>query len=246
MRYFFVAIWFLFLGLGSLQAAECPSPSQIETALKKVFPRAKNFKVIKVSPSSLPGFCEAVVGSGGPFKNVIYVDQKGEYAFLGQLVNLKTGENLTRKRVMELSKLTPSQMKELEKYVAFTAGKGPKTVYLITDPDCPFCKKLEKTLSELIAEGKITVKVILMPLERLHPKAKEKCVALICDKKGFAELMAGYTSTNQCEEGKKKVEEAQKYLASLGIRGTPALVLPDGRILRGALPKEKLVELLGL
>jgi len=224
----------------------CPTPQKVEGALKKAFPRARNLKVQKVSKSPVAGFCEAVVSTGGPFKNIIYVDEKGEYAFLGQLLNLKTGENLTRKRVMELSKLKPEQVKKLEELVAFTEGKGKKVVYLVTDPDCPFCKRLEKTLLELIKEGKITVKVVFMPLERLHPKAKEKAIAITCDRKGLAELLAGYTSTNQCTEGKEKVEKAQKYLASLGIRGTPALILPDGRILRGALPRPQIEKFLSL
>ncbi len=237
-----------FFSMGTLaQAASCPSASDLEAALKKAFPRARNIKVEKVGPSKqLPGFCEAVIGSGGPFKSIIYVDQKGNYALLGQLINLKTGQNLTREKIMELSKLKPEQLKKLEKLVAFTAGKGKKTVYLVTDPDCPFCKRLEGTLDEFIKEGKLTVKVILFPLERLHPKAKEKCVAIICDQKGWEELKVGYTSTNQCEEGKKKIAEAQKYLASLGIRGTPALILPDGRLIRGALPKDRLSKILGL
>ena len=237
---------FLFLAAALCGASTCPSPAEVEAGLKKLFPRARKLSISRVSPSPVPGFCEAVIDTGGPFKNVVYVDSGGRFAFLGQLVDLKQGENLTRKRLQELSRLSPAKLKELEKLVAFTAGKGGKSVYLITDPDCPFCKRLEKTLYELINEGKLTVKVILMPLEKLHPKAKEKCVAIICDGKGFPELMAGYTSTNQCEEGRRKVEEARKYLASLGIRGTPVLVLPDGRLLRGAVPKERLVKLLGI
>ena len=244
---FLATLAFLFLFSLSTQAAGCPEAAKVEAALKKAFPRAKNLKVEKISPSkSVKGFCEAVVSVGGPFKNVIYVDKSGEFALLGQLIDLKTGENLTRKKVTELSKLKPEQIKKLEKLVAFTVGKGPKTVYLVTDPDCPFCKRLEATLDEFIKEGKLTVKVILFPLERLHPKAKEKCVAIICDHKGWDELRAGYTSENQCEEGKKKVKEAQEYLFSLGIRGTPGLILPDGRIIRGALPKDRLAKTLGL
>jgi len=242
-----VMLLFTFLSAGLALGAKCPSAPEIEKALKKTFPRARNLKVEKVSPSKeLAGFCEAVISSGGPFKNIIYVDHQGKYALLGQLLNLKTGENLTRQKIMALSRLKPEQVKKLDELVAFTVGKGPKTAYLITDPDCPFCKKLESTLDEFLKEGKLTLKVVLFPLERLHPKAKEKCVAIICDRKGWEELRSGYTSTNQCEEGQKKIEAAQKYLSSLGIRGTPALVLPDGRIIRGALPKERLAKMLGL
>ncbi len=247
MRRIVFLVWlFLFSFTFSAWAAKCPSAQEVKKGLEKLFPRASQLTVESVKPSKVPGFCEAVLHAQGPFRNIVYVDQKGRYAFIGQLLDLKEGQNLTRKRLIELSKLTKEQLKKLDSLVAFVEGKGPKTIYLITDPDCPFCKKLEKTLQELIKEGKVTVKVIMFPLERLHPKAKEKAISIICDKKGLAELLAGYTSSNQCEEGKKKVEEAQRFLGSLGVRGTPTMVLSDGRMLRGALPKAQLEKELGL
>ncbi len=243
----FLQVLTFWLCLGaSVWAGQCPSGEEVLNKLKKLFPRADQFQIESIKPSTVPGFCEVVLKSKGPFRNIIYVDQKGRYAFLGQLIDLEKGQNLTRQKIITLSKLTPEQLKKLDSLVAFTAGEGPKTLYLITDPDCPFCKKLEKTLQELIKEGKITVKVILFPLERLHPKAKEKSIAIICDKKGFEGLLIGYTSSNQCEEGKKKVKEAQKYLFSLGIRGTPTIILTNGKMLRGALPKVQLEKELGL
>lgn len=48
-----------------------------------------------------------------------------------------------------------------------------------------FVKKAENVLDQLVKEGKISVKVVLYPLEALHPQAKSKAIALICDKKGF-------------------------------------------------------------
>jgi len=235
-----------FLLVNASWASTCPSAEKLEQILKKIFPKAKNLKVEKIQKSPLSNLCEAIISTGGPFKNIFYVDTKGNYLLLGQLFSLKTGQNLTREKIIALSKLTPQQLERLETLVAFKEGKGKKEIYLVTDPDCPFCKRLEKVLQELINEEKITVKVIFLPLDRLHPRAKEKAIAIICDRKGFGELLVGYTSSNQCPEGKTKVEEAQKFLFSLGIRGTPVLILPDGRILQGAIPKKQLEKFLGI
>ena len=234
------------LALGGQALAGCPAGQEVQKALSAMFPRAKGLRVEQVRKAPAPGFCEVILGTKGPFKNVVYVDESGRFAFLGQLVDLKKKRNLTRATVAELSRLTPAQMKRIEELVAFSEGRGGKTVYLVTDPDCPFCKRLEKTLIELVKEGKVTVKVLLMPLDRLHPKAKEKAVAVVCDGKGLEALATGYTSANQCEAGKKRVEETQRFLGELGIRGTPAMILPDGRILRGALPRQEIEKQLGL
>ena len=40
--------------------------------------------------------------------------------------------------------------------------------------------------------GEIQVRVLMFPLDS-HPKAKLKCVSVICDKKSFEDLDNGYT-----------------------------------------------------
>ena len=242
----FFVFFLSFYCFASAEKNDCPAPDKIVAGLIKTFPRAKELKIESVSPSKISGFCEVVTSFGGPFKNIIYVDKQAKYCFIGQLIDLEKGENITKKRISELTKLSQEQIKKLEEFVAFTVGNSTKSLFFIIDPDCPFCKRLEKTLSELVKSNKVSIKVILMPLERLHPKAKAKSIALICDKKGWNELVSGYDSDNQCDQGKKKVENTIKFLSSLGIRGTPTLILSDGRIIRGALSKSRLVKILGL
>ena len=234
------------LFLSSFLWAACPPKEKITQDLLKVFPRLKTVQIQKIRPSKVPGFCEVVLTLRGRKKSIFYVDENGRFAFLGQLVDFKTGENLTRKHLEELNRLSLKDLAAIEKVVAFTTGEGKKVVYLVTDPDCPFCKRLEKTLSELIKGGQLQVKVILYPLGLLHPQAKKKCVAIICDKKGWEGLISGYISENQCEEGLKKIEETRKLMVQLGIRGTPTLILPDGRVIRGARSKEELKQKIGL
>jgi len=231
--------------LCSEKGLSCPSKEAVQAGLLKVNPRYKLIHVEAVKPSSIPGFCEVIINFAGR-KNVFFVDQKGRYAFLGQLLDLKKGENLTRQLVMDLNRLKPADLLALDSVVAFTAGKGTKTVYFVTDPNCPFCKKMEGVLSSLIEEGKITVKVILYPLEKLHPSSKKEAVAIICDQKGWDGLVNAYISENQCKEGQEKVAAAQRVLRQFHVRGTPVLILSDGRMVQGARSKTEIEKILGL
>jgi thiol:disulfide interchange protein DsbC len=48
-------------------------------------------------------------------------------------------------------------------------GKGERVIAVFSDPDCPFCRRLETELDKL---DNVTLYTFLYPLEGLHPEAK--------------------------------------------------------------------------
>jgi thiol:disulfide interchange protein DsbC len=92
--------------------------------------------------------------------------------------------------------------------------------------------------------GELQVKVLLFPL-KFHKGAKEECISIICDKKGLEGLKSRYRSKNQCEEGKKLINDTVRFLQSKGITGTPTYIFSDGRFQSGVLSKDKLHKRLG-
>lgn len=80
----------------------------------------------------------------------------------------------------------------------------------------------------------------------MHKGAREQCVAVICDKKGFDDLENGYKSDNQCAEGVKLVDGSIALLSSKGITGTPTYLFADGRFQSGVLEPDVLRQRLGL
>jgi thiol:disulfide interchange protein DsbC len=90
----------------------------------------------------------------------------------------------------------------------------------------------------------VQVKVLMFPLA-MHKGAREQCVAVVCDKKGFDDLEGGYTSGNQCAEGAKLVDDTMAFLAGKGVTGTPTYIFPDGRMQSGVLEAEALRQRLG-
>ena len=228
----------------SLQAAagKCPSKAAAKEALKKTFNR--NLEVTKVSESAVKGLCEVLVRLGGQTR-IVYTDSGAKYILAGQIYRASDRANITKERMAELNRFTQAEMKTLDSLVAFTVGSGKKTFYLVTDPMCPFCKRAEKIIDPLIKEGKIRVKFLLFPL-RFHKGAKEKCISIICDKKGYEGFKTGYQSKNQCEQGKNKVESTIKFLQSKGITGTPTYIFEDGRYHSGVMQKDALLKRLGI
>jgi thiol:disulfide interchange protein DsbC len=80
----------------------------------------------------------------------------------------------------------------------------------------------------------------------MHKGAREACVAVVCDKKGFDDLEGGYTSENQCAEGAKKVDDTIALLSGKGVTGTPTYIMPDGRMQSGVLEADALRQRLGI
>ncbi len=216
------------------QSSECPKLEDLQKTLDTI---QKGINLEKISKSPISGLCEVVVKISDTDKGIFYTDPQGKYILTGNIIELSTRKNLTGERLAFLNKkvLPKETLTELEKVVAFSVGNSPNYVYFITDPDCPFCKKAETILDELIKAGKLSVKVIFFPLEPIHPQAKAKSVAILCDKKGFEGLKAGYLSNNQCEAGKKLVEDSIKLMQKIGVRGTPTFVFPDGEMKSGVL-----------
>lgn len=225
---------------GFISASDCPKVEELQKALDNI---QRGLVLEKIERSPIAGLCEVVVKLTETERALFYTDSKGQYVLSGHIIELSTKKNLTSEKVAMLNKrvLSKEMLGELDRVVAFTWGNAGKSLYFITDPDCPFCKQAEAILEELVKGGKLTVKVIFYPLEAIHPKAKAKSVAIICDNKGYEGLKTGYQSKNQCPTGIKKVEESIALMKRLGIRATPTFVFPDGEVKSGVMSPEAIL-----
>ncbi len=226
----------------SVAAGRCPSIDKIRPAIKKTFKR--DLKVKSVQPSEMPGLCQVNIKMRGQ-NRIIYTDSQGSYLMTGQVFRVSDGINITREALASLNRLSPDDMKRINRLTAFSAGSGKKIVYLVTDPQCPFCKRAESILSSLVDSKEITLKVLLFPL-RFHKGAKEECISIICDDRGLDGLRNRYRSENQCAVGTRKVEDTVSFLQQRGITATPTYIFPDGTYHSGVLSENILRNKLGL
>ncbi len=222
----------------------CPKITDVQTKLSQTFKRPLEVK--NITPIHVLGLCEVQVVFGGR-NQILYVDPENRYYFLGQLVDTVERKNLTRETLNKLNRFSPEDLKKLHELVAFSIGPedAPKSVYVVTDPKCPFCKKAEAILEKLANDGLLRIHFVLFPLPS-HKDAKEICISIICDKKGLEEFKSGYRSENQCEEGTKQVVETMRFLSKHGISGTPSYIFPDGSFHSGVLQREALMKRLKL
>ncbi|MDA8162938.1 MAG: DsbC family protein [Desulfobacteraceae bacterium] len=242
-----MSVFFVFLslitGLGaSFAAGPCPQPDAIQKAVTGIFKKA-DIKVIKISPSPAPGICEVQLKLNGQ-TGIVYADAKGGFLLAGQMFRTSDGKNLTQEEAAALNRFSPDDMKNLAALTAFKIGKG-KVVYLVTDPQCPYCKKAEEVIVPMAEAGQLELRVLLFPLP-FHKGAKEEAISIICDNKGIDGLRSQYRSDNQCAAGSKKVEDTIDFLRKKGVTGTPTYIFPDGLFHSGVLPVNELKKQLGI
>lgn len=170
---------------------------------------------------------------------IVYVDFSKKYLVQAQFTKLEElGEPAPLKKV-DVTKIP------LDGALVYGSAKAEKKVIVFSDPDCPYCKKLHDDIKGIVSKRKdIAFYIKLFPLQ-MHPEAYAKSKTVICKKstKLLDDAMAGKPLPKpDCKA--EEVDNNLKLGEELGIRGTPAIIFPDGRLLPGYLPPDALIELM--
>jgi len=197
---------------------------KVETeSLKKSFP---NLRVDNVTESPIKGLYEIVAGD-----QVFYFSPNG-YLMFGELWS-KDGKNLTADM---REKVQAEKVKSIPLDKALKIGSGPRQVIEFTDPDCPYCRKVDEILSR---RTDVTRYVFFFPLRQIHPDAEKKAQYILSQKdreKAFREVVSGALDGKPVPESGNRgamLEEMEQVAKSVGVRGTPALWI-DGTAVNGA------------
>lgn len=209
-------------------ASAAPSASETEMAdrLKELYPSTR---ITAVRQSEVSGLFEVTMG-----RNVAFTDGSGRYFVFGHLFDMREQKDLTAQRLSDINRIDFAQL-PLQDAIKTVRGDGSRKLAVFSDPDCPYCKGLEGELAKL---EDVTIYTFLYPLEGLHPEAKGKAERVWCaanPAKAWAALM----TTGKLAESPKcatPIARINQLATSLGINGTPTIILQDGSLIPGAAP----------
>jgi thiol:disulfide interchange protein DsbC len=133
----------------------------------------------------------------------------------------------------------------MDKAIVKVKGDGSRKIAIFTDPDCPYCKRLEHELAKV---SNVTVYVFLLPLPQLHPDAPRKARAVWCSadpaKAWDALMLEGQEPAAPGPECKDPIAEVAKVADAIGIRGTPGVAFANGKLVPGAIGAEQIEQYL--
>lgn len=191
-----------------------------------------------VRPSALPGLYE--VGLGSQF---LYVSADGRYVMNGDMIDLQKQVNLTETRRGQMRASAMGAFAS-EAIVYAPKQKAKRFVTVFTDVDCGYCRKLHAGMKEMNDLG-IEVRYLAFPRAGVGSASHEKAVSIWCakDRKKAMDLAKSGTDPTPatCEN---TVAKQLAFGQSLGVQGTPAIVLDDGRMVPGYVPPQRLAQML--
>ncbi len=225
------------LGLcsGLLSAVSASADADTDKFKLKLVSQLPEFTIDDVKSSPIAGLYEVTMGG-----ETVLISADGKYLLTGDLIEVATRTNLSEKRRGKkiLSALEQAGEKDM---IVIGPSKAKHTITVFTDVDCPYCAKLHNEVPELTKAG-IKVRYLLYPRAGVGTETYKRSVAVWCAKDrikavGIAKS-GGALDMKTCDN---PVAGNIKLGQSLGVTGTPTIVLDSGQILPGYVPAEKLV-----
>lgn len=210
--------------------------AEVNTAITQALPQYKINSTEFHSGSGL----YTVALKDGP---ILHVTADGKYFVAGDMYHVDNGtvENETEQaKLAKIETLPESQM------IVYKAEQEKAHITVFTDVDCAYCRMLHKEVSKLNEMG-VTVRYLAYPRAGIGSDSYKKMVSIWCSDDPKAWL-------TKAKEGNKVPENtcvnpvaADFNLGnSVGVRGTPSIILGNGKFIPGYLSAEALAKELGL
>ena len=229
MKSFFTLVFALLFQIQLAHADVAGMKAKIE----KMFPREK---IIEITKTPYFGLYEIAFSD-----SIVYTDESMRYFFSGNIFDGKTMKNLTEERARKLYAVKFDSL-PLQYALKEVKGNGSRKLAVFTDPNCPYCKRLEKEIEKL---KDVTVyRFVLAILPGSPEKAKNIWCAPDRNRAWHAALVDGITPPKSRPCDMKGLDETAKAAEKLGINGTPALIFADGEMNPGYMPADELEKML--
>jgi thiol:disulfide interchange protein DsbC len=224
----------LLLATGPAQAQEAAPADVTKRVQASVARLDPNLKVDGVRTTPVAGVYEVAIGP-----RLVYMTGDGRYLIQGGISDLEKREDLTEPRRNAIRLDVINRVSE-DQMVVFGPKDAPHTVTVFTDIDCGFCRRLHAEIGKYNANG-IRIRYLFMPRAGKGSESYKKAVGVWCAKdrqRAMTDAKAGKdVPAGDC---KNPVEEHVALAELIGINGTPALILPDGELLPGYVPADRL------
>jgi thiol:disulfide interchange protein DsbC len=197
---------------------------QVKTEIQKKL--GSNAKVRSVTASPVSGLYEVLVGN-----EIFYTDTSGKYLIQGEIIELASGKNLTELRQADLNRIKWADLSQANA-IKTVRGNGSRQLAVFSDPNCGYCKRLEKSLQQL---DNVTVYTYLIPI--LSPDSAQKSKQIWCSSdpyKTYIDWMINGISPSGKSDCTTPLDKNMAFAKTYGITGTPTLFFTDGSRFPGA------------
>jgi thiol:disulfide interchange protein DsbC len=224
--------------LGVLVLAICTSffsQAADEEAIRSKLTNMLGLKVNTIADAPLPGLVQVTTDRG-----LFYVSDDAKYLVQAHIYNIDKGMRdeteaaLASLRVKGADEFASSS-------ITYKAKDEKYVISVFTDITCGYCRKLHNEVGALNDAG-VTVQYLAFPRAGINSEVYQDMVSVWCaDDPNDALTSAkngGAVTAARCEN---KVAEQYMFGKTVGVTGTPNIVLPNGEVIPGYLPATQIV-----
>ncbi len=189
----------------------------------------------RLSPSALPHFFDVVIGG-----DLVFVSEDGRYIVQGPVFDTVEKADLAEVSLAPLRAASLARVEETD-LITFRPDQVTHRIFVFTDTECGYCRKLHAHMDALLAKG-IEVNYLLFPRAGVGSTSYDTAVSVYCSdsrQRVLTDAKAGKSvPTSTCVN---PVADFLDLGRSMGVTGTPAIYTESGRQLGGYLEPEKLL-----
>lgn len=207
----------------------------VKKAMTKLLP---DVELDSVGASPISGLYEVVIGP-----RLFYVSEDGRYLIQGNVIDTKTRENLTESKLAKAKKAAMDQVGE-GTMIVFEPKEPKHTITVFTDIDCGYCRKLHREIDDFSKEG-IRVRYLFYPRAGVGSPSYKKAVSVWCAddrRQAMTDAKAGKDLEDKACDN--PVQDHMLLGELMGVTGTPAIVLEDGKLVPGYVPAKRMTAML--
>jgi len=235
---------FLIVLLSSLSFNAIAADNQaMKTTFQKLFPQ---LEVDSVEVSPIKGLYQLTLSNG----QIVFSNKALDHILVearmfkvngpGDLVDL-TQAKQNKSREQMIQDFDESEM------VIFK-GKGENTIplYVFTDVDCGYCRKMHSEIDQLNAAG-IDVMYMAWPRSGVDSEVGEKMHNIWCAENPLKAMTQAKSGGTPAKGKKNCVSPLAKHLklgVQMGVQGTPAVFTEEGEQVGGYVPATDLIKML--
>ncbi|MFM2053260.1 MAG: hypothetical protein RL456_1297 [Pseudomonadota bacterium] len=217
--------------LAALTLVAAPARADEAEIRKTLTERFQNLpRIDEIRPTPMAGVWEVRIGT-----EIMYSDARGTYLLQGSMIDTATRKDLTQERIDKLTAIDFASL-PLKDAIVWKNGNGKRRIAVFADPNCGYCKRLEK---DLLNVKDVTVYTFVIPI--LGGDSPEKSRSIWCAKDStkvwrdwMVEGVAPQRVMGQCDAS--AIERNSALARKHKVTGTPAIVFEDGTRAPGAIP----------
>lgn len=228
--------WIKALALG-LSISAFSSYAQVDDKLKINFEKL-GMAIHSVAEAPVPGLLQVMTDRG-----LFYTTNDGSYLIHGRIYNMNEG--MQNETELALSGVRLEGVKNFEgDMIEFKAKDEKYQITVFTDITCGYCRKLHAEMSDYNELG-ISVRYLAFPRAGLNGQSFRDMESVWCaeDQQKAMDLAkgSGDVKKKQCST---KVAQQYEFGQQIGVTGTPAIILEDGKMIPGYQPPQQLLKIL--